>query len=538
MSSSALVVLGLKDQLTSPLKGVMANVKGNLNGLTDNTKVIASSIGDITTAFLGMAVAIGTAALAFSGLKSGIGTAAKLESSFITTAGDVSNFTGVTFGQGLTAVKDMQKEIVKLGSNLPGNTTGYNQIANAVTPSIASGSGGDLKQMKNDVIEVTKTLGLMASTRGVDMQLAANASAKFMSGGTSLRELFQINDVFQKNPQFKKYLEQSLEADGLGLKDWKTITQTQRNKAVIDAGKLAYTEDTISKLKETADASIENLKTKLFDPQTGLFGFLRVIDVKSDTNSLNMVANVVKALTVLGESLAKQGANLDPMKAIYDNLKTLSELLTAVNDGVTQGNWTKTKTILKSMWKGILEVPKVIGTGLNDVVTALKGFDWRNLANLLTDGLNSISAGIGAVDWSALGTTFGSAISGVLLDEKLGIALEKSITDALNAFAQAVGGALQASVKTLMDPQGDTAKGSRRTSNEINRFFGINQEMPEPPKPVEPLPVLPKDTKALQPLAFNPTVNVSGGSGAQDVADMVMVALNQQFTQYRQSVIA
>lgn len=551
------VTLGLKDQLTSPLRGVMSGVRSELRSIGDTSQALVGGIGSMATSFLGVAAAIGAAGIALVGFQGGITKAAAIETSMITSAGDVANLVGTTYTEALASVKDIQKEVVKMAASLPGETAGFAAIANSVTASIALGSKGNLKTMKADVLEVTKTLGLLAATKGVDMNMAASASNKFVSGSSSIAELFGTNDVFQKNPLFKVYLNEQLKALGKTSADWEKLDQTVRNKVIVAAGKRAFTAETLKKFDGTADSLIQSIKTSLFDPQVGIFGFLREIKELDGQTALSRVAVFLGLVQDVAESLGKAGFNFDPMLEIGKSLNYLSDVLYVVNIGITSGDWKPVKQMLANMWKGVKAIPLMLGNGMNTLIDMFKTIDWKVVSGYVAEGLDAITAGIKVVKWGELGASLGKGIMDILLDEKLGIALEKSVSAALQGLADAIAGAIKEATKTLLGKDGvkavkDTAAGitnvgintdgvslGKKAGNflggEINKLFGGTGNE------TKPLPELQSNNSNNKGQAgtFAPVVNITGTVGdSNDLVTSLMSALSEKFTEYKQGVIA
>ncbi len=532
------VTLGLKDQLTSPLKGVLSGVRSNMSGVGDITSGITSSISGMAAGFVALTATIVTAGLAMSGLGKGVMSAASIQTSMIVSAGDVSNLVGTTYSAALVSVKDIQKEITKMAAALPGETAGYASIANAVTASIALGSKGSLKQMKEDVVDVTRTLGLLAATKGVDMNMAASASNKFMSGSTSISEMFSTNDVFQKNPLFKVYLQSELKAIGKSTEQWQTLDQAVRNKVVVLAGKRAFTKDALTNLEGTADSLIQGIKTSLFDQQTGVFGFLREIPKLGGETALASVQNFLGAIIEVSDSLNKAGFNFDPMYEIAKTLNFLTDTLFSVNLAISKGDWRSLKTIFKSLWAGVLSIPNAIADGFNFVIDLISKIDWNEVVKYLTEGITAIGNAVAKVDWGKLGTSLGDGIRKILTDEKLGIALEKTITLAIEGLGKMISGAIKAAgskaFESLFTTGGDviaadgkvsTAKDAKAKYDAFQNSdaswwdkFTNNQPTNIDAKPINQPQSFNGSSNKLQPVAFNPTMNFTGSAVDYDVA--------------------
>lgn len=545
MANNVTVSLGLKDQLTSPLKGVMAGVRSEMSNLGGVSQGITSSISGMTAGFIGLAAAIGASALAMLGFQNGVGKAASLETMMIASAGDVATLVGTTYSDAMKSVKDIQKEVVTMAAALPGETEGFGAIANAVTASIALGSKGDLKQMKEDVVEVTKVLGLLAATKKVDMNLAASASNKFMSGSTSIAELFAINDVFQKNPLFKKYLEEQLSIVGKTTKQWGSLDQELRNKVVVAAGKRAFSVETLRKFEGTADSLIQSIKTSLFDQQVGIFGFLRDIKGLDGKNALSRVAVFLGSIQTLAESIGDAGVNFDPMLEIGKSLNYLSDVLYSVNLGITKGDWRGLKQMLSGMWKGVLNIPYTLAAAFNSVVDVFKNIDWKTLGTYMSEMLTDFSTALRGVDFKGLGDGIGKMISGILTNRELMESLATTLKGVMNGFAEVLGATLVASVKgigqAVMDSIAKPVNGFKSGvgMKEEALPFGT-KENPKMPGDLKPLPQLQSNNSSTstQQGAFAPVINVTGSSSdPQQMADYIMTALSSRFTEYKQSIL-
>lgn len=551
MSNRVEVKLGLKDQLSSPLRGVMSGVRTELGSITTVGQSVGSTLGGMTAGFAALAAGIVTAGIAAIGFQKGIMGAAATQTTMISTAGDVANLMGTTYSQALGSVKDIQKEISKMAASLPGETAGYASIANSVTASIALGSKGNLKQMKEDVLEVTKTLGFLAASQKVDMNMAASASNKFVSGSASLTELFGTNDVFQKNPIFKIYLEEQLKAIGKSTSDWQSLDQAVRNKVITLAGKKAISKERLEKLDGTADSLIEGIKTSLFDTQIGIFGFLREVDGLGGATVLSKVQTFLKTLITLSETMDKLGMGFDPMVGIGKGLDFLSDISNSLALGL-KGDWSSLKTIGKDIWKSVSQVPKLIATGINYLATMLNTINWNEVGSFIVDALGSLKDGLAMVDWGSLGEGLGKMISGILMAPDLGKTLGDIFIQVGKGIATIITSAFSKGFQEAFGVKLGKSKsedGTKSYDNATRRMFGVEEGSPvdnalnatkdfllgtPSAKPLPQLEPQSNTKREASPTAFAPVVNITGVTGdPQTLAQQVMAAISSSYDTYQ-----
>lgn len=523
------------------ISGVVRNIKGNISS-------IGAVAAGVTTALVGMALAVG----GVMKLSEGLSAASKMQTTIISGAGDVATMMGVSYNDALKNVKETQKEISKMAASLPGETAGYGAIASAISSSIAKGAQGDMQKYKTDILDVTKTLGMLAATKGVNMDMAASASVKFVNGSANLSEMFSVNDVFQKNQPFKDFLLAELANMGKQEKDWKSLSQDVRNKAIKLAGAKAFSPEMLKALEMSTESRFQTLKSGLFDPLTGMFGWMRELPGGTGKTALDSVGEFLRHFTAMSVAIGKfgnsMGINIDPMQEAANVINSLSKQLKNVTDIFDAG-----------------------------------GDVWGNLTKLTIDSasnsLNKISNSVQSVNWAAMGEEFGNTIGKILTDEKFGIALERILISSVNALGDAIDGAITGLIKTINKYLADVPNrmlndatggflgesadgglnGYQKWANDVDKLSGGKGDAGSAPLKgaITPLEapsqsIVPKTTSSLPSLSqmsnsssrsntFAPTITLTASNAGGDIqatADYILLELNKQFTQYRDTVLA
>lgn len=497
MSSNAVVVqLNAKDNIS----GVIRGLKGN----------ISAGIGDAVASVATLSAAIAASAIAFGSLGDGFNKAASLQTSQITSAYSLATVIGSTVSDAKLVTKDLTTQMIALGDTLPGVTEDYQKFASALGTTVAFGAKGDMNKYKKDLVETSKYGGLLAATGGTDATQGASAANKFLSGGMSVNEAFNTSDIFQRNQDFKTYLSAAQKQLNLDGKDFKTQLTTAQRTAVFNlAGSMKFTPEMIAAFGNTADTQLQAIKSKLFNPVTGIFGFAREVKGLDNRSALDAVSTFMGQISKLGDTagkwLAANGINLDPMEAIGHLMDTASGWAAGINSAIG-GDSSGLATMLDALKAGLFAAPQHIANAINTMLAGMtKGMKAVNpkqagafLSELLKDigaafmsikiediaaafnyGVAALSAAISGINWSDFGTKIGESINKLMAGIDWGSA-EAMLSKALNAFFDSITGLLN---KVLSDPinnalskatggmlggDGKTPNGYRRGLNKID----------------------------------------------------------------------
>jgi hypothetical protein len=543
------VLLTARDEISGTLKGIVAGFATTLAGLA----VAAISIGH---------------------LKAGIEDAAKAQTSMIVSAGDVGTLMGVSYAKGLSAVKDIQKEISKMAAALPGETAGYAAIANSLTATMALNSKGNISRMKTDLMDLTKTFGLLAATKGLDMGSAGVSANRLISSSSSLTELKQL-DLFEKNPLYMLYLQDELKKIGKSEEDWGKLGQDVKIKVASLAGKRAFTGEMLSNLEGTTESLLQGIQSGLFDPQTGIFGFLRELKGLNNRTGLDSVRDAIQAVSALSDSagrlLAKYGLSFDPMEILARGFDFATEAMNAVSAALSGNGFAALKNLFRGLdfsqvkkinFKQVFSTLSEVGSNILssirnfDVSSIAKGFN--SLVDLFADGLKNFDAGkTGQFIADTLSTILSKSLD---LSSKINWGkLYAVVTDAIAAMFNSIGEAVaklgslgwdkwksdvdkanRSDGRAIQDFGGKVMnkanEGARGIENGINGFFGLGS-----PRSSLPLPAINGSTNnsVASTKTFAPVINVTGvAQNLQETADYVLSAMNSRYMEYQAGVIA
>lgn len=510
------------------------------------TPVVSGLKGAISSALApiaAMAAGIAAATVSFNALQTGIQSAASIQTSMLADAGDVAELMGTSYSKALSTVKEVRAELTKVAAALPGQTEGFTAIGNAVSSAIAQGAGGDVKKYKDDLIEVSKVLGFLAARKNVDMNLAASASGKFISGSSSLTELFASNDIFEKNKLFRDYLKEQLKSIGKTEKDWQTLTAAVRIQVIRQAGKKALSQDTIDRLTNTTDSLLQEIQTNLFNQDVGLFGFLRSVKELNGRTGLDAFYGALKSfkgmMETIGKVLEKRGLNLDPMVYIGKTFDFFGDLFDGLNQffsGQGGGNLKKLfgKINLPELAQGAADG---LSSVLKEVGQFLKTKDMAKLGESFVRTINqALSNFIFNIDWRSLGEILWKGIEflwGMLVGQVKLLAEKfiQNMTDFTNILPKipAIDTSKMNSVWDIFKPETwqNTTPPNTTVIPDKNSQSALPMSLPS------------INGNTTQNMAFSPVIQVSGVSAdPQQLADTILAAINNKYLEYRMGVIA
>jgi hypothetical protein len=511
-----------------------------IDSLTPKLSQITGAL-NATLGMGGLLGALSAVTAGFTGFASGINQAMKIDVSSIAQAGDLATKLGINFQKARGVVADTRQEIAKMAAALPGETADFNNIAQAISSTVAGISQGSAEVYKNKLKELTQSYGVLGAIAGSNNGFGAQGLNKLLSGTASLNEVSRI-DLFQRNPQLLEAIRK--EAGG---RDLKALSTQQRFDILNKAGKRAVTSDTLAAFEGTLDSQIQTVKTKLFDPDVGIFGFFRKIDTRGGRTGLDAISNLFYGLTDLSSQVGKltgfRGDSI--MEGFIDIVDWFSDL-TNYARGLNRGG------SVQSLVDFLFKLPEDIVSGLNKALTS--GTKFLSRVNWTESG-RAIGAFIGKLfgdlltktDWSAVGRFIeaGLKATGQLVLGSIQGAFEgllKSFNDLTSSFAK-----LQTAIQNLL--------GFINKISQFQGFGGLGGVFQNAPdiikkggeiwtKPFEDKGLLPKPKPSTQTntenkTSFAPTININGAmSDPQAVAQAVMDTLNQQWREFSTNTLA
>ena len=592
--------IGVDDHATAPIKAIANNIKASMIGIQGSismsTAGIASSVtNNISRMVTGLAMAtavIGAGAIAFGDFSTGFSKAAEMQTAQITSSFTLATMIGSTVTDAKKAVKELNTEMVKLGDTLPGATENYQKFAQTLTPTIALMSKGDMGKYKSTIMEASKYGGLMTAIGGGDGNENAMTLNRYVSGTLSQGEAHR-HELFAKNPTYATFEKQAMKQMGLTGKDWeKQLTTAQRVAVFNLANSLMFTPAMLAAYGMTADTQFQALKSKLFNPTVGIFGFMREIKGLDGRSSLDAIMTFMGQATTMGDEagkwLSSHGINLDPMEAIGHMMDTASGWASAIT-ALLGGDGSGMKTMLSALGIDVMKAPKALVDGLNNMLVgtianlkktdpkkvgsniaeffnglgaALSSIRIQDIVQMLNYARSALDSAIQGIDWAKFGDGLADGLAKALAMfdwKKAGDTLDRAYYAAINALAHFIGTSFNHLNRSLSKAAGYTDnkstpgqvgamnKGDKIKHQFFDNLFGRDRLDPEktkgaqdiPGTPMSSLPSIGQMSNTGGSSSFNPTINITGmaGDSAKQIADYVMVAFNDKYMQYRDAAL-
>lgn len=537
MSNRVEILLSARDNISGTIRGI----KGN----------IASGIGSAVATVATLTASITLAGVAFAGLGSGFSKAADLQTAAVTNAYSLATVIGSTVSEAKQVTKDLTVQMTALGNTLPGVTEDYQKFANAIGTTVAFGSGGSMEKYKKDLIELSKVGGLLSVTGAADATQGAGALNKFLSGGMSMSEAFATSDLFQKNQDFKVYLGKAQSDLGLAGKDFQRgLSNAQRAAVVTLAGSMKFSPEMLAAYGETADTQLQAIKSKLFNPMTGIFGFARTMKGLDGRSALDAVATfmgqVDKLGTTAGAWLSTHGINLDPMEAIGHFMDTASGWAAGF-EALIKGDKSGLNSMLKELRRGITSIKVedftgAVNTAMSMLTAVISSIDWGVLGSDLG---NLVNRALKTFDWQGAGNLIDKALDG-FIKSITSFVDSMALKDANKLLNKATGGVLgdkgdgsKSGYQRWLDQNGkdyDNSPLGGFINKTVRPAFGDNSKRDLQ----SALPALNQMSNNSRTQGnFAPQINIQGGTAdsMQKTADYVLSAINNQYKQYRDAAL-
>lgn len=378
----------------------------------------AGGVANLFNQFLGANLAMSALAKVQQGVGSFFGKlqeATQFQTQSMALAGDLGTNLGMGFKQANEAVLDIQKQIAKEAAVLPGVTKQYNDVFNALGGSVAKVFPSDLPKFREAVMDVTKRVGMLAAVKHVDSTEAGTAISRAISGTTGLGELMQMA-LFERSPQFTAALRAETAKIGLDLKDWKNSTDKIRLGVVQRALKIATPDSLIGEFEDTVESLWQGIQTRINDPLTGMFGFLRDIPSLNNTTVMDAVKDFLQAFvrmtTQFGRLAKDLGIDFDPLAPVARFIRWLASVQYAIGAAFEYRTFN-----LENIF-GLTDIAKNLGIWVNqaaqNIFRALESVDTKSAGHVI--GIvfsaipNFISNIFKSINWANLGFVIGAAI--------------------------------------------------------------------------------------------------------------------------------
>jgi hypothetical protein len=526
-----------------------------------------TSFGGFRDSFIGGA-GFTAAQLAIDGVTSSVRNmtqsirdAGEIQTSTITSASDIATGLKISLDPALDLVKDTQMQLSKIAAALPGELEDFNAIFRQISSAIAPLSSSPLDFQKK-AIEISKRAGVLSVSSGANPEQSGSVLDRFISGNSTFSEL-ALNDIFQKNTVFTGEVRKLVTEMAGDIKNFKQLTSAQRLDILDRSLKVATPDNLIQKLKGTSETVISENLAKLFDPQSGLFGFLRAIPNMGNRTALDGFAGMLQSIFSLGEAIGSK-LQFDPMEnliRLFDFISDISNRLNLVISGAVPFD-------LREFYKGVSDfmgslIDRVssfidsvdtdkIGSAVGSMIVVLVGAIANNIPKIIEVVLKSlykIGVGIASGFFAAIGTAL------VLVAKDIQTGLKAVVDPFLKPFRDFFGmikrlfdqaSNLIPRVPSIGGTAGNIVNGVNEAAKVLLPGYGMASKVGDL--------LLPK-TQNTQPLVqpqsntgegqrqssnvFAPVLNfVEGSSDPRLMASIVMQELNAKYQTFQQGSLA
>lgn len=429
MASNNTVVINIsaKDDASRVILGLTSQLD---NGLTKSLGRATLGANLMTSAITAGLQAVGNLASKSISL---FNEAAKTQSSIISTAGNVMKLAGYNFKQATAFVEDFQTEMAKVAASLPGMASDFADFGRGIIDNVIpafAGLDGKLDPIeRKGALERVKELStwgtLLSQSAGIDSTLGARQAGFFLSGSRTLQQLKGLN-LYEQNITFTNELERLLNG-----RDVRKVSDEERQKIFLQAARLDPA--VLDALSESVEGIFGLVNDKLFGLETGIFGFMRDLDSKTEGKQTALKSINKSLLALFGPdglfdnldiSLKKLGISLgDPMLALSKAADGFTKIVKDVTEFLKDFNATNDLDYLK--------------TNLSNLFNRIFNFDGLGdkLANLFNQG----SDFLGKLDWATLFSGLGQKLAEIL-NEVFRFLLKLDYSKSLNVIQKVVDG--------------------------------------------------------------------------------------------------
>jgi hypothetical protein len=294
---------------------------------------------------------------------------------------------GVGFAESSKLTDKISSDLAIAANKLPGATKDYLEAFNGVSDTLVMSGAMTKKGLTESGREMVELTALLGQASKAGSATTSTVLGK-MIGDSGSEALFRI-DAFEKVPAFKAILEKDLEKAGKNLGDFFKLSSAEKTKYLVGVKRSLFSQDYIDQMNQAADAQLDTMKSQLFDPVGGLFGFLRKVKIGgAETTVWAEVGKLMGAIREAGTSLLNAlGLTGDPLPTLIAGIRSLT-------------NWLKsTGKALNGVQLGTFSIGDMIGKLSSGVTGWLAG-----MITMVRDGLNSAGGG------AAVGAKLGKAL--------------------------------------------------------------------------------------------------------------------------------
>lgn len=348
--------------------------------------------------------------------------ATQAQTKFISDANNLGLSTGLSLGQAEDALDDINQTLAKNAAALPGTTEQYVKLANYIASAVAEGKNlhdpVGLAKYKQQLGEIATQYTLISqAVPNLDAEATGDFVRRLLGGKETFGSLKQLQFA-QGNPDFQKYLKEELAIAKKTLDDWTKLDQDNRFTIIQAVGKRIGNSGYITRLQGTADAMIEGLKSNLFDPLIGVFGFRREIDDAGGRTVLDSFTGFLQSWLGLGSTASaianKLGIDFDPLEPLVDVIDFVTDVGTKADLWLSSMDFSQGFGSLdfSSFGSGLFEgIPGFWNGIVNSLLGVTFRLDTHDLVKAVVGFVESLMKGFISLqanfDWAGVGRFVG-----------------------------------------------------------------------------------------------------------------------------------
>lgn len=394
-------------------------IGGGGGGILGGASFQAALFGNLATA--GVVAAIDTVRASYQALSSTIWEAAQFQTTVFGSAGNLSAVIKRPFNEALSITREMNIELSKAASVLPGVSSDYTQAANAIAAPVAFavkdqlGGQFDGNIFKKDVMELTKNLMVAALGVGGNAGDVSLFTQRFLSTA-SLPEL-RLLTLGERSPVLP-LVEEVLTEMGKSAEDFKGLSPSQRKAILLEVSKRMTPQAQIDALSGSVEGILESMRASLVDPLTGLFGMLRPFDDMGGATFMDSIQGFLRSIQAMQQAIASVTSfRVDPLKELAKLINWITEVSFFVSNGLKLDEnprqmFGRLGNFINESLGGFFN--NLFGNFLESLPSLRQFVNvGKSMGELTTMFVDFLSDSVMSINWGNVGESLGRAIGGI-----------------------------------------------------------------------------------------------------------------------------
>lgn len=328
-------------------------------------------------AFGVMTGAIDLAKTALGQLKDAFGDALERQTQNLNSVITATKTLGLTQSQAADYVEGFNKQVARLGKDLPTSAENITTISRTIMDDYAialKGAGASTNQVRELLIGSSTRAALLTELGGGNVADTQSALTAYLSGSVGTQGLDQYS-FFANNPLLRTKM---IDLAGKAGKDLTDMSGIERVKLIIEALDGAVSPEDVEKLKGLSKSKISGFMDALFNPEEGIFSIQKDIE-----------------------------PNLPGYQSVFTSLERTLDLVIGEN-GILAAIGKLSGIEGSSPMKLLKQAVDLFNDFLEGIVTNLQGLPQLNMNFLNNLDLNNLSANI---DPGAIGKSLAGAVN-------------------------------------------------------------------------------------------------------------------------------